>query len=67
MAEFSEEEIRAVIKTLEKNEQSLSDGFMFYTGNPVLWEKDEQEKVYQKKMRQIAISILRAAKKAKKP
>ena len=65
MAEFSDEEIEAVIKSLEKNENYLSDGFGYYVGGTVRGKLDP-DRSYQFRMRQIAISILRAAKKARK-
>ena len=65
MAEFTEKEIQAVIKALEKNEGWLSDGFGWYTGNTVRGEY-EPEKAYKNRMRKIAISILREVKKAQK-
>lgn len=66
MAEFSEEEIQAVIKALEKNEKWLSDGFVWYVGQVNWGERGASENVYNDRMRKIAIRILRSAKKAKK-
>jgi len=62
MAEFTEEEIRAVIKALENNEYWLSDGFGWYVGDYVRG-KYKPDKSYDYRMRQIAISILSAIKK----
>ncbi len=63
MTEFSEEEIRAVIDALEKNSDTLSDGFGYYTPSIVDGKFDPQ-KGYDKEMRRIAIDILKAQKKA---
>ena len=62
--EFTEEEIKAVIRALERNEKWLSDGFGWYTGgNRWTGEEGEAEKAYNSRMRKIAINVLKELRK----